>query len=459
MISLIIFLFSVPSFASDPLAENIAILKKAFSDIDGGLKRIGDQAKTCTENYDASRACPGAFPKGIRDSFVDPMAKHNGACKTVWQEKLESLPEKISKPVNLEDLNKVDACTGSESSLLKDFEVRLQLIKDGEAAIELISSGGKGKGTLEAYQELHNSTKKHKDDFFRKASACKNEVIAQKKAKLPALLHSVVDKKAEEHPIPDSPHHGFIKAFSSNEKFPNCSPSVLQGYLAVGDPQKGALAKINGAITKLKSSFQSNRQNLEKAIELAKKRLEKCGGAQAAKAAGTDPKKDKPKDGTDEEKGKVNPEEKAGAPADKKEVVEPAQKTEECTASVQNPYGNTYSPNSCYKAAGTAKERASNLAKLRSEDPAALEKALIDRSTPEAKAMSKKLLDEADAYAKRHNLPSPKVSSRDTVCGESCVAYLKAQSAENSKMDAATVKYLRTKAAETKKQKLQDISY
>lgn len=453
MILLLLLFVTEPVFASnnsgrsDHLEESVETIGNSLDAIETGLSNIESKANTCTENYDQGRTCPKAIPKGIRDSFVSPLRKHQSASKKLWLEKLKPLPALLKKPVELAELEKVDSCKGNEEVLVKDLGERLGHVKAGESAVDFISSGGSGRGTLEAYQQLHATTKKDRAEFEKMANACKQEVAG--------IFGGLVS-------IPDSPHQGFIKAFTPDKKFPNCASSVLQGYQSVANPKSGALAKINAAVAKLKSSFSTNRKNLEQAISQAKKRLENCKDAGAAKKPeGKTGEDDKAKKEVAADKGKLDQgEKKEEAPAEKP-PVDASAKAGDCAETVTNPYGNTYTPNSCYKATGTAKERANNLAKIRKEDPAALEKALVDRSTPEAKAMSKKLLDEADAYAKSQKppLPSPKVSSRDTVCGESCVAYLKAKSAETNGMDATTVKYLKTKAGQTQRRKLQDLSY
>lgn len=406
--------------------------------IDNGLARIDQGGTTCSANYTKSTHCPKAIPKGIRDSFVRPLDNENNKNLDLWRRMLRPLPELVKKPVDLKELEKVDSCKGNEESLIKDFEDRLKKINDGQAALKKIVDGGSGEGMSDAYGRLHATTKKFKADFQKMANACKQEAAG--------FFGGLIS-------TPASPHEGFIKAFTPDSKFPNCAASVLNGYRAIAEKEKGALAKILSAAKKLESSFSSNAKNLEEAIKLSKERLKNCGSITKSS-----------KDSAEDETAKKEGDGKESAPPVKEEVAptkeEAAPSKEECEKIATNPYGNNYVPNSCYRAHGTKQERANNLAKLRNEDPEALERALITRDTPEARALSKSLLDEADAYAKSQKppLPSPKVSARDTVCGESCVAYLRAKSAETSGMDAGTVNYFKLRASQTQKRKLQDIS-
>ncbi len=420
------------------MKENVEILGQSMETIDQGLSKIDQGGTTCSANYTKSTHCPKAIPKGIRDTFVKPLDNENSKNLELWKKALRPLPELVKKPVDLKELENVDSCKGNEESLIKDFEDRLKKIKDGQAALKKIVDGGSGEGMSDAYGRLHASTKKFKEDFQKMANACKQEAAG--------FFGGFIS-------TPASPHEGFIKAFTPDSKFPNCAASVLKGYQSVAEKEKGALAKILSAAKKLESSFSSNAKNLEEAIKLSKERLKKCGSITKST-----------KDAAVDEAAKKEAEGKETAPPAKEEAApakeEAAPTKEECEKIATNPYGNNYVPNSCYRAHGTKQERANNLAKLRNENPEALERALITRDTPESRALSKSLLDEADAYAKSQKppLPSPKVSARDTVCGESCVAYLRAKSAETSGMDAATVNYLKSKASQTKRQKLQDIS-
>lgn len=411
--------------------------------IEDGLKKIDQKGNTCSANYEKSTHCPKAIPKGIRDSFVRPLDNENDKNRNLWKKVLAPLPALLKKPVNIDELKKVDSCSGNEEALIKDFEDRLKKIKDGQSALKKIVDGGSGEGMSDAYGRLHASTGKFKSDFQKMANACKQEAAG--------FFGGFIS-------TPASPHEGFIKAFTPDNKFPNCASTVLKGYMSIAEKEKGALSKILSAAKKLESSFSSNVENLEEAIRLSKERLKNCGSLTKSTKEGKSEESEKQEPKESKEEKSANARGVDDETLNQKPTQTPT--AEECEKIATNPYGNNYVPNSCYRAHGTKKERANNLAKLRNENPEALERALISRDTPESKALSKSLLDEADAYARSQKppLPSPKVSARDTVCGESCVAYLRAKSAETSGMDASTVNYFKQRAAQTQRRKLQDIS-
>lgn len=88
---------------------------------------------------------------------------------------------------------------------------------------------------------------------------------------------------------------------------------------------------------------------------------------------------------------------------------------------------------------GTRQDRATEVSRLSEEINASrargseLSQEQVNRALlGQDRAASKDLLRQADAYAAANGLPPASSGSRDTVCGERCVALLRAQSAESS---------------------------
>jgi hypothetical protein len=445
--------------APDKLEEKINLIKVAVDQTITSLKFADSKARKCTPNYDSNTVCPKTYKNGYKKEFTDPVLSSFASHKILVDQDLLPLPGIVKKPVDDSSLKQVDSCSDGEMVLKKDFQTRLDALKKGKLALKKITDGSGSLGTKGWYAKLFNHNKNEAKKFQEMSKSC---IVEAGYGLLAGLA-------------PKTPYELFRGAFEKDRKNQGCDPGAIIAYDKVAHEKDGTLKIINDASGEVNSVLEENIKKLEAQIALANKRQEGCPTAKEKKKEGEKapdkkPEEKKPDVKEPDEKEEKKPdttkvdEKKSTISGDSKDVEEKTSTTggsENCEASAYTPYGNDGRKNSCYNAAGSAKERSKNLATLRKENPEALEKALIDRDTPEAKALSKQLLDEADAYAKSQNppLPSPKVSARDSVCGESCVAYLKAKSAEQSGLDAQTVSYLKKKASTTQRRKLQDISY
>jgi hypothetical protein len=416
--------------APDKLEEKIGVIKKAIAQTITSIKSADSKARKCTDNYDKNVSCPNTTKSrglgAIKQEFTDPILGSANANKGIVEKDLMPLPAIVKKMPTVAELGKVDSCSGGEKVLQEDLQKRLDALNKGKQSLKKIIDGKFGTKTW--YARLHQPTREEAKLYKEMVVACAKEA----------------GKESFIFMAPKNLYEFFQGAFKRDMFHIACDARALKNYEEIAGKDAGTFKKINDSANEINLVLDNHIKKLEEQISLSKKRLEKCPSAK-------DAKKEEPK-AKEEQKpdtSKVD---------EKKSTI--SGDSENCVASV-GPNVGSDGKTSCYQAAGTAKERSSRLATLRKENPEALEKALIDRDTPEAKALSKQLLDEADAYAKSQNppLPSPKASATDAVCGESCVAYLKAKSAEQSGLDAQTVGYLKKKASTTQKKKLQDLSY
>lgn len=203
-------------------------------------------------------------------------------------------------------------------------------------------------------------------------------------------------------------------------KLLDCGPSKNPDNPKLVESVKAKLGELKSSASKIEKAVDTYKANATSSKLAIAEKMKTCPSMEAKKGA------DKPI--VDE--AKADEKKQAEAERRKKEAETAAKGKPKPEPIVKVNDGRTTAskdPAPLSEDKGSAKDRVKVLSSslgMKEEEAKQVEAAIISRNNP---AMSKKLLDQADAFAAANGLKPARVSGTDNVCGERCVALLRAQ--------------------------------